>query len=79
MAVVLQLLASVVAFLFIYKFAVEMSLFEFQPDQRIMDQFIQMHSVLITGINKQLPQDAAERGIKKVFDFRFGPENIVKV
>ena len=52
---------------------------EFQPDQQIMDQFIQLHTLLIRGINQNISTDTAERGIGKIFVPRFGTKNILKV
>ena len=44
-----------------------------------MDQFIQLHTVMIKGINKNISPDTAVKGISRVFSLRFGPQNILKI
>jgi hypothetical protein len=44
-----------------------------------MDQFIQLHTLIIKGINTKISPQSAERGIGKVFSLRFGVQNILKV
>lgn len=44
-----------------------------------MDQFIQLHTLLIKGINPNISPESAERGIGKVFSLRFGASNILKI
>jgi len=44
-----------------------------------MDQFIQLHTLLIKGINPKISPESAERGIGKVFSLRFGIQNILKI
>ena len=44
-----------------------------------MDQFIQMHTLMIKGINPNVSPETASRGIAKVFAPRFGAHNILKV
>lgn len=70
---------SAVAYYLLYGFCEEMSRFEFQPDQQILDQFIQLHTVMIHCVNTNISVEKAERGIRKVFSLRFGPDNILKI
>jgi len=38
-----------------------------------------MHTLMIRGINTNISPESAERGIGKVFAFRFGADNILKI
>jgi hypothetical protein len=70
---------TIIAYISLIDFCNVMSSFEFQPDQQIMDQFIQLHTILIRGINTKISPESAERGIGKVFSQRFGHKNILKI
>lgn len=78
-SLVLSTFTTVLAYLFLNDFCGEMTRFEFQPDQKIMDQFIQMHTLMIKGINPDISPETAERGIGKVFSLRFGARNILRI
>ena len=78
-ALVLTFVVSAFAYYVLYEFCDEMSQFEFQPDQQILDQYIQLHTVMIHGINTNITMERAERGIRKVFSLRFGAHNILKI
>lgn len=49
----------------------EMANFKFQPDLQLRDQFIKLHTLMIKGINKNVPVHEAQRTLKKVFQMRF--------
>lgn len=76
LSLVFTLIVSALAYWFLYEFSNEMAQFEFQPDQQIMDQFVQIHSIIITGINPNISPETGEKAIKKVFTMRFGEKNI---
>ena len=78
-ALIFTFISSMIAYYFLFNFCQEMSQFEFQPDQQVMDQFIQLHTVMIKGINKNISPESAERGIGKVFSLRFGHKQILKI
>lgn len=78
-SLVLSFFTIILAYMFLYDFCSEMLMFEFQPDQKIMDQFIQMHTLMIKGINPHISPEKAQNGIGKVFALRFGARNILKI
>ena len=54
LSLVMTLLVSVTAYFFLYLLCSQMTQFEFQPDQKIMDQFICMHTLVLTGLNQSV-------------------------
>jgi len=44
-----------------------------------MDQFIQLHTVMIKGIAQDISPESAERGIGRIFSRRFGCKNVLKI
>lgn len=78
-SLIMAIFTTVLAYLFMLDFCDEMTRFEFQPDQKIMDQFIQMHTLMIKGINPNMSPEKAMSGIGKVFSLRFGSKNILRI
>ena len=72
---ILTFVLSTIAYWQLYNLAAQMAEFEFQPDLQLRDQFIQLHTVMIKGINRDISAETAAKGLKKVFSMRFDRES----
>lgn len=70
---------SIVAYYMVYKFCQQMSSFEFQPNQQYIDSFVSTHTIMIRGVNQNIGVEEADSLIRKVFEERFGPKQVIAV
>lgn len=73
-SLVLMYTYTIIAYAFLYLFGSKMSDFEFYSSNAFIDNFVANHSLVITGVNKNMSPSQAARKVKKVFDYRYREE-----
>lgn len=68
-------LYTAIAYIFLLTFSSKMSDFEFYSSNAFIENYVANHSLIITGVNKELSTAMAAKKVKKVFDYRFRGED----
>lgn len=67
----------VVAYIFLFCFSKRMSSLEYPSPVEYQDRYVQRHSVIIRGVNRDIGTEEAAKKIGKVFEQRFGKSYVI--
>lgn len=75
--ILMTYLFSFLAYYLLYVICSQMSSLEFYTASTFIDEFVSSHSVIIRGVNTDIGTDEASKKIGKVFEQRFGKQNVI--